>query len=302
MERHIVLDIQTFAKAYMWFRPLTPDAVDAVDVLTDATEGKAQPRLNYDFERRPDNEWQLHVDVGLQVTPVAEILTRTSFRTIFEGPLEHILNMAAMNDVVAVAIESCLQGFNEQCAATGIAYRHERIEMDIAKAVEYLRSNFASEHVPVMDTWRTKQLLKFTPGGKTMILCKLPFMIMDRVFFTDAGFDIRNNAAILFKHVPEPFYYTTKLRCMTIDKGDVELTGTHSVYYLICLDCALQLLVGEHENRLHALEVQGLTPQVRRNFLTWGTEFFEFYRTELAGKGWRVTNFENRPDWNAVIS
>jgi hypothetical protein len=301
MERHIVLDIQSFAKAYMWFRPLTADVVDTAGNLTDPTKGTVQPRFNYDFEHRPNNEWQLHVDVGLRVTPVAEIMTRTSFRTVYEGPLEHILNMAAMHDVATMAIESCLQGFNERCEAAGIAYRHQQIEMDIASALAYMRSNFASEHTPVMDTWCTRPLFTFTPGGKTQILCKLPFMIMDKMFFTDSEFDIRNNAAILFKHVPEPMYYTTKLRCMTIDNGDVALSGTHSVYYLICLDCALQLLVGEHEDRLQALEAQGLTPQVRKNFLMWGTEFFEYYRTELAGKGWRVTNFEYRPDWNAVI-
>ncbi len=301
MTHHVHLNVTTVAAAYMWFRPLTNDKLDDHGNLIDATRGLANASLNYDFERRPNDVWLLHIDVGLRVRPIAEIKVRTTFQTEFYGPIEPVLKMDAMQDVVSIAIDKCLSGFNERCEASGITYRHQKIDMNIPEALEYVRSSYETEHKHLVGKWQSTKFISFTPGRKTLFLCRMPFMVIDEAFFDSSDFDHRHNSTALFKHIPEPFYYTTKLRCTTIDKENVDLDGLHSVYYMIALDCALQLLVGEHCDRFDRLAVNGLNPETRKEFLTWGTEYFDHCRTNMWDKGFRVTNFENRPDWNAVI-
>lgn len=301
MTHHVQLNISVVAAAYMWFRPLTNETLDDHGNPLDAKGDVANESLNYDLERRPNDVWLLHIDVGLRVRPIAEIKVRTTFQTEFGGSIEPILKMEAMHDVLSIAIGKCLSGFNERCEANGISYRHQKIDMNIPEALAYVRSNYESEHRHLEGKWQSTKLISFTPGRKTFFLCRIPFMVMDEAFFDSPDFDHRHNSSVLFRHIPEPFYYTTKLRCATIDKENVELDGLHSVYYLIALDCALQLLVGEHCDRFDRLVANGLTPETRKEFLTFGTEYFDHCRTNLWEKGFRITNFEKRPDWNAVI-
>lgn len=301
MTTHIHLELNVTYAANMWFRPLTTELLDDHGNLVDAAHPVAGSSLNYDIERRPDNVWLLHLDVGLCIRPIAEIKVRTTFSVVWAGSMEVVLNMELMNEVFAIAVNKCLLGFNERCTAHGIAYQHEKLELNIPEALKYVRENYVSEHKPLENTWSMNPFAQFTPGNKTRLLCKIPFMIMDEVFFSDKEFDHRHNASNLFKHIPEPFYYTTKLRCSTIDNGDVSLLGIHSVYYLISLDCALQLLVGEHSDRFERLKERGLTGDTIGLFLTLGTEYFDYMRKSFKRSNFRVANFDRRPDWNALV-
>lgn len=301
MSTHIHLELKAISSAYMWFRVLSDQKIDAHGNMVDSTNAMASATFNYDFEHRPNNVWHLHIDVSIHVVPIAEIKVRVTFETVYEGSIEPILNMEVIQEVCTIACNHCLNGFNEQCEVHGISYRHDKVDLTSANAAAYLSAHYAKELKPLENTWYAKESAKFTPGGKTNLLCKIPFMVMDEVFFYAKGFDYQHNAAVLFKHVPEPCYYTTKLRCSTIDTEDVTLSGRHSVYYLLCLDCALQLLVGDHDYRFDQLVDQGLTPEVRKNFIRWGTEYFDYMTKTLDAAGVRMPNFDNRPDWNAVV-
>lgn len=301
MTKHIELQIAANAGNFMWFRDLSADRPDANGSFFDKGHPVANASLNYDVELLPDHVWILHIDIGLHVRPIAEIKVRVSFQTVYDGSMELILGLEVMDEVVSIALNNCLRAFNEQCEAHGIAYRHQKIDMEIGGALQYIRDHYATEMKALENTWFRSSFSSFTPGNNTRLLCKVPFMIMDLVFLSDGEFDHRHNAPILFKHVPEPFYFTTKMRCRTIDTGNVVLSGAHTVYYLICLDCALQLLVGDHEDRFEMLVRDGLNPEMRRSFISWGTKYFETWHENLKKTGSNITNFDRRPDWNSVI-
>ena len=115
MTHHVQLNISVVAASYMWFRPLTHETLDDHGNLLNAKRAVANASLNYDFERRPNDVWLLHIDVGLRVRPIAEIKVRTTFQTEFGGSIEPVLKMEAMHQVASIAIGKCLSGFNERC-------------------------------------------------------------------------------------------------------------------------------------------------------------------------------------------
>jgi len=303
MATTIHIDLKAVASVFLWFRPISKEHPDVLRFGADAAHPKCNVTFSYDYEALNDNVWQLHLDVGVRLLPVAEILTRTTFETVYAGQLIDILRLDAMDDAAKIAFGRCVQGFSEQCTTKGIAFNGKIDEVDMKPFIAQMRTSFLEHRLPQEAPFQHhRNVASFTKGTDTVLLCKVPFIIMDEVFFSDSAFDHEYNSDALWKVMPQPSYYTIKLRCMQIDGGEVHLPLLQTMFYLICLDCALQLLVSDHADRLEALlNDRGVNAVLLKRFITTGTEYFKNYNAVNERSNMRLGNFDNRPIWEDVV-
>jgi hypothetical protein len=303
MEQTIHLNIRHTRSLYLWFEPYGPAHPDVLASNVDAAHPTATVSYDYDNERLPDNIWVLHLYFGLKVMPVGQIQTVSTFEVVYEGPLTHILGLDALADAARIAFDKCTNAFKERCDHHGLVFNGKLNHDMYADLVQFVRTSYADTRLPNEGPLLANAAKStFTSGHNTKLLLKVPFIIMDEVFFPGSDFDHAHNAALLWQHIPHSAYYTLKLRCITIDEETVNLPLMQTMFFLICLDCALQLMVGQYSDRLlDLLTNRGLTPDARKTFLRQGSEYLSYIREEMQKSRTTLSNYENRPEWDRII-
>ena len=152
---------------------------------------------------------------------------------------------------------------------------------------------------PVFNIWG----FKFIHDLRAQIILKVPFMIIDEVMYFNKNFNRKENLKQFKVCVGEARYHTLKMKCMEIDHNEVTLSWYHTIYFLYCLDCALQLMLGDHEQKLLAsLGPKGLTNQNRDLFVIEGAKIFDSYIEEFKKTGKITIDIDKKYDWNKLIS
>jgi hypothetical protein len=250
------------------------------------------------------DEWRLHIDIGFDVVPLAKIRARTSAE--IKCPKDILLRAEALTPLNKIALESAQRGFFEQCEANGI-------ETDFSKLIDVdkIAGSFAP-HMIEQFHLRFKEATTFpkwneggmsiTPGNKTLLITQCPFIILDQVLHNNKLFDLKHNQEVFHAIIPEPVYHTIKMICMELIHGNIKLVFIHNVLFQICLDCSIQLMLDSHADTLQPSIIDaGLTPEKQKLFVEYGSEFLRTYRNNLKKSGSRITNLEERRDWNSLI-
>jgi hypothetical protein len=99
----------------------------------------------------------------------------------------------------------------------------------------------------------------------------VPFIVMDELLYFNPDFERELNMKFFFQLVPEQIYNTVKMKCLSVQKQKVKLTLFHTYYFVLCLNCALQLMNSNFESRfLPALEKRKVDRQASRLFIKEG--------------------------------
>ena len=157
-----------------------------------------------------------------------------------------------------------------------------------------------------MDDIKNKKLnveaLTLTQGKLTYLSVMACFMIMDEILFLNKAFNRKHNLEVFSDAMPETFYYTLKLRCLKIETKKIKLTLKDTIWFCICLDCALQMLIDDHADKLMpSLLKNGLTAEKQKAFISFADGMLRDMREKWKADGARITNLEKRYDWNALI-
>jgi len=295
-------------KNFLWFEAFHPDHPEVINENYDPDNPTLLFISSFDYEKRPADKWRIYIDIGIKLMPIAKIKVRLAFEFKSKGiSWDDIFEIEVIRNMVDLTMQQCIITFKENCKESAIELPFEipyseevvlqisntliaqyfdiRMPQDIANA--YLLSKTGLECKPEIDS---------------VILLKCTFMVLDELFYNSKQFDRKHNLEVFSDYVPEPKYFTIKMNCGEIDEHRVKLNYLDTILFYICVDCALQMLLGDKSDLLiAALEKNGFTDEIRKAFLKHGTAFFEQYQTKVRMPGVRIVNLEEMHDWNLLF-
>ena len=295
-------------KNFLWFEAFHPDHPEVINENYDPDNPTLLFISSFDYEKRPADKWRIYIDIGIKLMPIAKIKVRLAFEFKSKGiSWDDIFEIEVIRNMVDLTMQQCIITFKENCKESAIELPFEipyseevvlqisntliaqyfdiRMPQDIANA--YLLSKTGLECKPEIDS---------------VILLKCTFMVLDELFYNSKQFDRKHNLEVFSDYVPEPKYFTIKINCGEIDEHRVKLNYLDTILFYICVDCALQMLLGDKSDLLiAALEKNGFTDEIRKAFLKHGTAFFEQYQTKVRMPGVRIVNLEEMHDWNLLF-
>jgi hypothetical protein len=306
--KKIILECKVVQRNFMWFEVFNPLHPEILAGGYDISETKASFSWNFDYESLPFGMKRFYADIGLKVLPHAAILTRTGFEIDSPDYLwDDLFTKEMIKPMIEVAVKQCLNAFREQCVANKVDFNGEVLIDE--KTIDGLTHSIVSSYFSFRrnNDAANKVLLhasgmKITTGRNTRLCLRTTFMVIDEVLYFDPQFDRAHNLKQFIKVIPEPVYFTVKMKCLDIKTQTVALSLYHTIFFLICLDCALQLVLGDHEQELvKRLESRGMNDINRQSFIKEGAKLLDMYRQNLIKSGSSITNLEVRYDWNSLI-
>jgi hypothetical protein len=259
----------------------------------------------FDYERLPDNNWIIHLDIHLRVRQFVQLIIRNSYR--LTSDLEHVFTNDVIKPIMKDALETTIKVLSEKC-------KEETIDFD-ASVIPYkpFIDKFANETIETFITHRLEEerkrgeqnliegmTIKSDAGSKLIINATI--IIIDQVLFKSPLFERRYNVDAFEKAVPIGGYLTMREHCLKINNSSVKLNWYLTTYFVLSLDCALQLLIGDHYETIKAeIEKEGLDEPTRSQFIESGSKLLETLMNIFAEKNFMIANLEQRYDWNSLI-
>lgn len=304
LQKNINIDLDVVNKVWLWFEEIDDDSLDAILAVAEGDDCKVSMQHAFDYERLENNQWLLHIDVGIKVVPVARILVRTSFQ--YEAEEKFAFRHEILEMMNSTAIQHAVQAFNEQCKSRNIEY--------VVKQEEFLKysGSLSVNMIEQYNGYRKKNDecnrelyipgLAVTPGTHQPIVAKSAFIILDEVLFYNKAFNRENNRDEFEKIIPLPLYQTLKLKLLNSEKESVQLTWFHTILLSMLLDASLQIMIGPHEETiLPSITKRGLTEACRKILLKEGTALLAQMKKHLQKSKTKVTNLEKYYDWNTIF-
>jgi len=287
----------------LWFKPYN-DAEKLIIEEEDPEEIRIAVIPDFDYEIPAAYQWLAHIDIEVDYPEFARIIVRNSFEVncIFE----HLATHECLDLLHQKALEITFAGFNDRCKKLD----NEFVPLDAAEFSQLL-AEFSNQAIKKCllnknndFTFLSNDFNVFTikKTDITQFMTSVTFVIMDDILYNNDAFDLDHNRKVFHAIIPSSVYFTTKLNCIKISEGDVNLVMSHNVVFQTCMDCALQMMLGDHlETLLPSIAKRGFTKEMQSQFLKSGTHFLEGSREELHNKGVEITNLNERYDWNKTI-
>jgi len=295
-------------KNFLWFEAFHPDHPEVINENYDPCNPTLLFISSFDYEKRPADKWRIYIDIGIKLMPIAKIKVRLAFEFKSKGiSWDDIFDIEVIRNMVDLTMQQCIITFKENCKESAIELPFEipyseEVVLQISNTLiaQYfdIRMPQDIENAYLM----SKTGLECKPEIDSVILLKCTFMVLDELLYNSTQFDRKHNLEVFSDYVPEPKYFTIKMNCGEIDEHRVKLNYLDTILFYICVDCALQMLVGDKSDLLiAALAKNGFTDEIRKAFLKHGTAFFEQYQTKVRMPGVRIVNLEEKHDWNLLF-
>ncbi len=260
--------------------------------------------MNFDYERRPQSEWLFHADAGYEVIPFGKVYTRTTFQIT---AAEHeLFSVEILRPIVEEAIQIAKGSYKEFARENnfpkqGVILHMKQLTLSLVTSIitNYKLRTIQDKNNEFLET---KYGLRLTPGGNTSLIVTGTFMIMDHILYENPAFNNESNREAIMEYVPLPRYETIKLKCLEIDRQNVSLTWVETIFFFLCLDCALQLLLGEHADTLiPQMEELGMIELRRNEYVAFSSDMVKGLKTTLKEGGMTISNLEQQIDWNSLM-
>ncbi len=262
---------------------------------------------NYDYETRPDGKKWVYIDIGLKLN-YASVVYRSGFE-FDEKALtwKDIFVPGTVNAMLKTAFEETQKGYIVFCEANKIQIPEsckipdallEPFGNTIIEQYTLYRSISDEENAYLINTI----VLECETGLETYLIFKYTFDILQEVLFYLPAFNKEHNREVFSDIIPLPRYFTLRHNCKAIEYDDISLSGYDMVMFFQCLDCALQMLIGNKADFLISyLQPQGFDAETQAAYIKSGTNQFNLLNTMLKNSNARITNLENRVDWLSII-
>jgi hypothetical protein len=265
---------------------------------------KGSVSMNFDYEKG-NKCYYLHIDTSIGLPSKGHIMVRSVFKLNYGKALRVLFVPGLLEPAVRGAWDICAEAMQQRCQANGISFdKPLKISDEIIRkhAASMKEQYFKSRR---MDDAANKHLLMktfltFTIGTKTVLLLRATVMILEEVLVINPAFDCTHNSSVF--PVPIPIYHTVKLKCIKEGKEKITMNFYYGRYFLIMLDCALNLLSGEHARLLApALQEKGMTKLKEAEFIVEANKYFAMLHAFFKKSNIRITELSNPPDWAKLI-
>ena len=128
-------------------------------------------------------------------------------------------------------------------------------------------------------------------------------IILDNVLYINPDMNKEHNREVFFSRVPFQKYVNLKHKCYAIGTENISLSLFESVFFFICLDCALQVLMGDKsEEIIRSIEVSDeFGAEYRNLFIKYGSDMLVQMKNAVREGGFILPDLEQDYNWISRI-
>ena len=268
----------------LWYEVYTSANPDfrssAEQIKEDETPGEGQVVAiinNFDYADLPDNKWQMYYYITLHIPDVVSYTTTIKYEFEMEDfEWGDFFDAKLVRSSLVLAIQSAIQHLQARVKLdaltmpTNTELMQEGYMPDdslIDKMCQDMEDNYFYVRRPddVENYLAMRKIhLAHKHSQQSYISLKLTFAVLAEILFDNELFNRKHNREVFFKHVPEMKFYSLWLKCNDMAGRDVALNGVETSLFLICVECALQVVLSEKGDRMiPGLNERKFTKEIR---------------------------------------
>lgn len=310
------INAELFEKNILWFEKYSAENIDTeidlnMNIIDDVSESTPLLRISnlFDYAILPDNKWEFYSDIAVKFPHVASVMVRSQYHIISDNFKWDILfDLEKLRAIIYNSITNALLEFRLICKKFDVELTDEMKDKDPEITDEMIIGvceNIIHEYNTLRKPYDLANENEITvielicPSSSSIsITLNLTFLVMEQILFNNLGFNRAQNRDAFFAIVPEMKFYTLRMKCIQIGKHEVKMTSEDVHYFLICMDCALQTLLGENGDLLTpVLESKNITVDVQNTWFKSAAELMKVCRQSVEDSIQRNEKF----DWGTLI-
>jgi hypothetical protein len=269
---------------------------------TDINELEFQFRVDHEIEKLSDNLWIFHMDNHIY----AHHELYLQFRTSFKIPL-------SKNDMLSMDMLTSLfdWGFHHAFECADKIYKKEKRKFDWTKfkmpeeSKTFLLNNLAERTSAYDDKEEELQgYLKECYIIEGTLVERGTILILNEVLFYNPAFNWEHNQDAFSNIIRLPNYVTLRCIIEKVAPGNPQTINVgRALTLLLCIECASQLLTGDHLPALEpALDKAKFDHSIRKEFLRQAQEFVKDSLDAFKKANSTFVDMEEEyRDWNEII-
>ena len=309
------IKVELIEKNTLWFEKYSPENLDTeIDFeMMEEESLEAVPIMKvgnlFDYATLPEHQWEFYSDISVKLPHLAAVMIRSQYKIYSEDfEWDHFFVVENVKPILTNAINNALFEFRHICLQNSVALTPEMSREDpivpdetIEKVCENMVDQYLTLRKP-FDMANSEALteieLKCPSLGPAEVTLNLTFLVMEQILFNNRRFNRIHNREVFFGIVPEMKFYSLRMKSVQIGEHNVDLTVMDVHYFLICMDCALQMVLGDKADLLiPILEERGATDEVQKMWFKSATDLIHACRESVEDSIERKEKF----DWIKMI-
>lgn len=310
------IQVELFEEDILWFEQYSEENLDTETdfyMNKDDEPDDVAPMMRignlFDYATLPDNKWEFYCDISVKLPHMAAVLVRSQYSIYAEDfEWDHLFVVENLRVIISNAIMNGLVQFRQMCIKSEVDLSPEMKEKDPEVTDEMIEG--VCGHI-IDEYWTNRKPYDTTNAGaltevelncpsasSANLTLNLTFLVMEQILFNNRRFNRLHNREVFFEVVPEMKFYSLRMKCIQIGKHDVALTVEDVHYFLICMDCALQMVLGDKGDRLiPVLEEHGVTDAAQQMWFKSASELLNICRASVE----ESIQHKEKFDWSNLI-
>ncbi|MBS1507854.1 MAG: hypothetical protein JSS79_14535 [Bacteroidetes bacterium] len=306
------VQMQMISFEELWYEVYSPTYPDfrssGEQIQQDATPGDGHVVAignTFDYAELPDHKWQVYYYISIYLPDVISQTTAIKYEFKMEGfEWEDFFDAAIVRSSLVLSIQTAIEHFQARVKMDELTVNMDIMQkgyMPEDSLIDRMCQDMEDHYYKVMRPFDLENYMAMREihlsrkyGMQSYTSLKLTFAVLAQILFYHESFNRKHNRKVFFKEVPEMKFYTLWLKCEEMAKGDIAMNGMETSYFLTCVECALQVMVGEKGDRLIPLLTERkFTKEVRDVWFKTSEKLLEAFPKEA--------DAPEDIDWDAVI-
>ena len=262
----------------------------------------------FDYEITEDNFRHIYLDLETKIVPFGAVLVRSDFK--FElngGTWDDYFTYDIIYPMVKLSLKQSTDALKLKCEKAQIELNDEILVNDentipLCEKIINLYFNIFKPYDLANAELINQIGLECPQGTDTFITMQGTFKVIDEIIYHNPLFNRKHNQEVLNNYIPLMKYNTLRAKCMDIIKHPVKLSCYNAILFYTCVDCAMQMLLGDKGDILAtACDAKGMTWEVRTLFYKFATEMFDMVYKNSDQTQSAIAEERQIHDWNALF-
>ncbi|WP_243346052.1 hypothetical protein [Parabacteroides sp. FAFU027] len=308
------IEVVLFEKNILWYEIYSAECPDTeIDLETMEDQDSENPMMKlgsmYDYAILEDNSREFYTDIIVKLPHTAAMMMRSQYSIKADGfEWEYLFYPERLKPIVYDALMNSMIEFRAFCADKGVKLPAEMLAQEpelTDEMVDGVCYNFVEDYNSYRKIYDAanadaqKEIeLNCPRSNGAIVTLNLTFLVMEQILFYNRRFNRAHNREAFFNVVPEMKFNTLRMKCIQIGQHPVALTVEDIHYFLICMDCALQMILGDKADYLTpVLQQRGVTEEVQQMWFKNASQLLNACRKSVEDSTRKGEKF----DWSGMI-
>jgi hypothetical protein len=260
--------------------------------------------VTYDFEFVEDGKLLFHLDTQIILENILQQIYRGSY--LMNCKQEEIFTREILEPLIGRNLEIMKNEIAD--ANTEVGNRIDMKGIDIGYELIHditgvFIDGITSQNINLFgDNGMNQPGLHIPKPGNNSLMALTMINVMDQLFFDNPAFDHPKNQQAFNRVANLCHYITLKNRLLKMFEGEVTLSMSQYFLFLAFMDCASQLLVGEHDQDfIEGLKTLKVDDEALKMYLKMSREHYKGALEHFDKNNITVTYLKHTRNWNSVF-